>query len=154
MKKMRHALVLCIASLGLSMIALCGEEERTRLNTDQSVIKALGREPTDHGSLNELIEKNRLPVDGRPNGIGVFLKQVGLDPEKIVKIEGRIKIRGSIKRIRVSPRYEIWLQGEVYSDKEIITKASVVPYSEKLFGYKITNREDWNNVIFSASGAP
>jgi hypothetical protein len=69
-----------------------------------------------------------------------------------IKIEGQIRIGWSIKRIRVSPRYEIWIQGAVYSDREVITKVSVLPYSEKRFGFKITNREDWKNVVFLADG--
>jgi len=114
----------------------------TTLNSDALVIKALGRELVAKGNVQKLLDENSLKFAGDLDD-PKLLTQLGLDPKASIKIEDHAIMGFIVVRIRVSKSYELWIQGYGRGRKDSAFKASVMPYSEKRFGYKLTHHQDW-----------
>jgi hypothetical protein len=124
-------------------------EDLLNFNPDAIVVKALSHEPKDTGSLAELVDKNEIKISGENISINDLFKNLGIHPKKTKSIEAYAIMSWSIKRIRVSQKYEFLIQLGLSDDEdEMVTHVSVIPYRDRLLRYNLLNQENWRSIIF------
>jgi len=139
--------ILLIAIFSMMIGFSCGEEV-VNLNTDEVVLKALSREPQKKGSLTELSTKNKITLE-KEQSVEKTLIELGINPEKIEIIEGYTLMRWSVKRVRVSPSYELLIQlGMGSSGEDLVIGMAVIPHRLDKLRHKLSNQKNWDTVIF------
>lgn len=141
----RFCLIGIVFALGLELYA----EDAMNLNSDEAVVKALKREPQDNGTMLDLSKKNRIELSAEAKSVDAVLRYLGIDSKNIQFIEGYTVMRWSVRRIRVSEKYELLVQfGLSDSGEDLVKEVSVIPYKERLLRHNLSNQKNWDSVVF------
>ena len=122
---------------------------RAGLNDDKLVEKILNKPILMSGTLEQVVEKNMIPINGSNKKLDAVMAQIGLEPSKISVVESYAIMRWSVKRIRVSKKYEILMQFGINAEgNEEVIGASIIPHVETLMRHNLSNRKNWPKFKF------
>lgn len=135
----------CILTLSISL-----NVARADLNDDKLIERAMRPPIQMTGNLEEIVKKNTISIDANTKTLDAVWARMGLDPKKVSVVEGFAIMRWSVKRIRVSKKYEILVQFGVNANGiEEVISASVIPHVERLFRHNLSNQKNWSKVKYT-----
>lgn len=139
----RYVLCLLIVSLSFNIA-------HADFNDDKLVERAVQSPIQKIGTLKEIAEKNLISIDHKTTSLGAVIAKMGLDAKKTSVIESYAIMRWSVKRIRVSEKYEILVQFGVSANGiEEVISASIIPHVERLFYHNLSNQKNWSIVKYA-----
>jgi hypothetical protein len=131
------------------------------LHTDQEIVaiakRHLGRELLITGTLDELSKKNAMSITwgGFDRTLAELRKTIGLNPMKIVMIEGGGMQYLYFERLQVSPSYDLVMTFQSGRKPKPdaarplkLTRAFFTPHKDEKYGMNISQPERWGKVLF------
>jgi len=157
-------LLLKIQSLSIATILATAAEPpgiSPDLHTDQEIVaiakRYLGRELLITGALDELSKKNAMSIiwDGFDRTLVELRKTIGLNPMKMVMIEGGGMQYLYFERLQVSPGYDLVLTFRSGLKRKPdgarplkLTIAFFIPHKDEKYDMNISQPERWGKIIF------
>jgi hypothetical protein len=157
-------LLLKILSLSIATILATAAEPpgiSPDLHTDQEIVaiakRHLGKDLSITGTLDDLSKKNVMNItwDGFDRTMAELIKSIGLNPVKMVTIEGLGVNYFYFERLKVSPGYDLVLTFRSGLKRKPdgarplkLTIAFFIPHKDEKYDMNISQPERWGKIIF------